>query len=118
MLELFNYYYHLNRKNHQFTKLPIHVAEYCRVVKLSVLGVEFRDKILQRKACPMLLGHANQPAPGQTMQKPSSSTCFKEIKMYIELLNFERNQAMKLLYREFENILTMRKRCKELHELN
>ena len=41
-----------------------------------------------------------------------------EICKYIELLNYERNAAVKLLSREFENILTMRKRCKELYEIN
>ena len=118
MLELFHYYYNLNRKNHQFTKLPIHIAEYCQVVKLSVLGVEFRDKILQRDKCPKLLKHANQAAPGQNLQKPVPNAVYIEISKYIELLNFERSSAVKLLSREFENILTMRKRCTELHEVN
>ena len=41
-----------------------------------------------------------------------------EISKFIELLNFERNAAVKLLSREFDNVLTMRKRCNELLELN
>ena len=59
MLELYNAYYERNRKQFNFTKFPIVMHEYCTIVKLSVLGVEFRDKLLRRNVCPMLLKHSN-----------------------------------------------------------
>lgn len=46
MIELFLYFHlELNKVSHQFGKNPITVDIYSRVVKLSVLGVEFRDKL-------------------------------------------------------------------------
>ena len=59
MLELFNAYFDLNKKQHNFNKVPITVDVYSKIVKLSVFATEFRDKLLMRKACPPLLGHSS-----------------------------------------------------------
>jgi len=64
LVELYNYFFNLNRAIIVSDKLPIEFESYCKIVKLSVLGFEFRDKLLNRQGCPMLLGHANQPATG------------------------------------------------------
>ena len=46
MVELFTFFYKdLNVENHSFGSKPITVDLFSRVVKLSVLGVEFRDKL-------------------------------------------------------------------------
>ena len=46
MVELFSFFYKdLNVENHSCGSRPITVDLFSRVVKLSVLGVEFRDKL-------------------------------------------------------------------------
>ena len=46
MIELFQAYFVLNKRSHSFAKVPIKVEHFSRTVKLSVLAVEFRDKLL------------------------------------------------------------------------
>ena len=46
MLELFYKYFDLNSRQHDSDKEPITVDIYCKIVKLSVIAIEFRDKIL------------------------------------------------------------------------
>ena len=63
MLELFKKYYEMNRKRHNFTKMPLTFDLFSNTVKLSVIGVEFKDKLsgnLQKHdvALPPLLGHS------------------------------------------------------------
>lgn len=69
MLELFNAYFELNKKKHNFSKIPLTIDIYCRTVKLSVIGVEFRDKLMGKNLLPPLLCHSNQPSPGQAFQR-------------------------------------------------
>ena len=113
MLELVHLYSDLNKRSFSFTKVPITVQTFAKAVKLSVIAVEFRDKLLQRNMCPMLLGHSTQPH-----LKMSSKASMAEISKYIELLNTERTSTMKLLSREFKYDLTMEKRCIEIFALN
>ena len=83
MVELFTFFYKdLNIENHSFGSKPITADLFSRVVKLSVLGVEFRDKLFVKyregdlnspiskrtgkgPERPLLLGHATQPIAGQ-----------------------------------------------------
>ena len=58
MVSLFNTFYHLNEKNVN-EKEPIDLPLYCMSVKVSVIGYEFRDKLLRRFKLPQLLGHSN-----------------------------------------------------------
>lgn len=113
MLELGKLYHLINKNEHSFTKIPIKIQDYVQAVKLSVIGVEFRDKLLKRNQCPKLLSHCDK-ALRQTSQKAVQS----EIIGYIEQLNSERSQTMKLLSREFRLPLTMQRKCNELVELN
>lgn len=46
IIELFDYYFKLNININSFTKKHIELDQYIKIVKLSVLGVEFRDKLL------------------------------------------------------------------------
>ena len=48
MLELVQMYAQLNKRHLSFNKVPITVNTYAKAVKLSVIAVEFRDKLLQR----------------------------------------------------------------------
>ena len=83
MIELFSYFHmELNKQSHHSGMNPITVDIYSKVVKLSVLGVEFRDKLFVKyreidamtlinknsagAERPMLLGHAGQQIPGQS----------------------------------------------------
>ena len=113
MLELVQLYYDLNKRQFSFSKVPIRIDKYAKAVKLSVIAIEFRDKLLQRNQCPKLLGHS---CPAQV--KVSAEATIAEISRYIELVNIERNSTIKLLSREFRYNLTMEKRCKELIALN
>ena len=85
-------YSHLNKRHLSFSKIPITVSTFAKAVKLSVIAVEFRDKLLQRNQCPMLLGHSNQ-----AHVKMSNKGFMTEITKYVELLNVERVSTMKLL---------------------
>ena len=114
MLELYNYFFKTNKKCHQYSKFPIKLDTFCRIVKLSVIGIEFRDKLLSKQSVPMLLGHSNQPACNEQLQKMSASSTFTEVTKYIEILNSERISTFKLLKKEFEQPNILRKRCTEL----
>ena len=119
MVELFDVYFKMNERNASFVKKEINIHLYCQTVKLSVLGVEFRDKLLQRNMVPKLLGHSNQAAPGTRLgNRMSAGACQDEIIDYLEALNAERKETFKLLNLEFTNQLMMEKRCKELTRIN
>ena len=113
MIELVHLYSDLNKRSLNFKKVPINIVSYSKTVKLSVIAVEFRDKLLQRKQCPMLLGHSSQ---GHV--KMSNKAMMTEISKYIGLLNSERTSTMKLLSREFKHDLAMEKRINEITALN
>ena len=63
MVVLFNTFYELNIKNVN-QKEPIDLTTYCATVKMSVLGTEFRDKLLNINRLPKLLAHSFQPDVG------------------------------------------------------
>ena len=101
MVELFTFFYKdLNVESHGYGSKPITVDCYSRVVKLSVLGVEFRDKLFVQYRIgdnysptskksgsgperPMLLGHAAQPIAGHQHVKMKPQQVYKEIYDYI-----------------------------------
>ena len=58
MVALFSKFYQLNERNANH-KEPIDFVTYCTTVKTSVLGAEFRDKLLIHNALPKLLGHSD-----------------------------------------------------------
>lgn len=91
---------------------------YCRTVKLSVIGVEFRDKLLGNNVLPPLLSHSSQPIPGQAYQRLAASATYTEICKSVEHLNAERAATIKLLHREYENPNMLKRKCLELQEIN
>lgn len=78
MVSLYNTFYELNQKNVNH-KNPINMPTYCVTVKVSVIGVEFKDKLLRNFKLPELLGHANQPELGQSLPKQTAAGAYHEI---------------------------------------
>ena len=115
MVSLFNTFYHLNEKNVN-EKEPIDLPLYCMSVKVSVIGFEFRDKLLRRFKLPELLGHSNQPELGQTLPKQTSANSYAEISNYINQFNIERKELVASIARELSNVNILKRRCAELIE--
>lgn len=113
MVALFNTFYEINEKN-TTNKVPIDFAIYCQTVKCSVLGAEFRDKILELTTLPKLLGHANQPTPGQSMPKQTAMTAYSEICSFLQNYNSKRKNMTALIERELSNATILQRRCSDI----
>ena len=66
----------------------------------------------------MLLGHSSQPIPGQPHVRMKPPVVYKEIYDYVQSVNADRSTAKRLLMREFENGISMKKKCLELIAIN
>ena len=71
LMAIFIRYYELNLKDTLRVKGRITMDKFQHIVKLSCLAVEFKDKLLQRKQYPRLLGHSMQSPDGTV--KPLTS---------------------------------------------
>ena len=76
-------------------KQPIDFPLFCDTVKISVLAVEFRDKLLGLQGLPRLLGHSNQPMTNGSYVKPSNAAVYLEVVTYVDSVNTTRESLMK-----------------------
>lgn len=110
MNQLFRLYHTLNCQKINYGLYKIKPEQFCRTVVLSVIAVEFRDKLCGTRGCPTLLGHCQQPTKSSEAQ---ATLNYKEIKSFVNRMNKERQATVSQLTRELENPMAMRKRCEE-----
>ena len=112
MVALFNTFYQINKRN-SIVKQPIDFPLFCDTVKISVLAVEFRDKLLGLQGLPRLLGHSNQPMTNGSYINPSHAAVYLEVVTYVDSVNSMRESLMKQIQRELSNENILERHCKE-----
>ena len=93
-MTLFCNYFDLNMEEHFFGGVKIPFMDYIKMTVLSVIGVEFRDKILQLGHYAPLFGH--QDLDGDK----DADLILEDVNGYLTSFNVQKRDARKYMSRE------------------